>query len=92
MNYQELNPQNQYHMTFINMIEAGFVLGCTMAWSDVVSTGTKYIYPNSKSVLEAKLVYALILTFVIIFLFYFIDKTMSISFIKRAEHFNKFRR
>jgi|GEM_PF-4954499 len=64
--------------SLLSLIQAGLVWSTTLAWSDVVRTGTSYIYPNDKEkALEAELGYAVILTIIVILIFYFLQKTAS---------------
>lgn len=62
-------------LTIVALIQAGFIWGCTSAWSNVVLAATNYLYPNSKSeAFKAKLYYAIFLTVIVVILFYVLVK------------------
>jgi hypothetical protein len=65
-------------LSLLSLIQAGLVWSATMAYADVVRTATSYVYPNDKEkALEAQIIYATILTVIVILIFYFIQKTKS---------------
>jgi len=60
--------------TLYSIIQAGLVLGATMSWSNVLQNAVNYVWPNNNTArIEAQILYSLILTMIIIFLFYFIQ-------------------
>ena len=62
-------------LSLLSLIQAGFIWGCTYAWSNVVLAAVNHIYPHDDSKLfEAKLIYAIILTTIVIVLCYVIKK------------------
>ena len=59
----------------ISIIQAGLVLGTTLAWSEVVKVGAKQIYPmDDNKVFRAQLLYAIIITFILVIGFYILNK------------------
>ena len=63
-------------ISLISLIQTGLVLGTTLAWSDVARTGANYIYPNNGvKVFDVQLIYAIILTVIVILIFYFLQHT-----------------
>lgn len=62
--------------TVFSIIQAGLVLGTTLAWSEVIKTGTKQIYPlDDSKVFQANVIYAIVITVILIIGFYILQKT-----------------
>lgn len=65
-------------VSLISLIQTGLIWATTISWAEVVRSGTNYIYPNDeKKVLEAQIIYAIILTFIVIVIFYFLQTTKN---------------
>lgn len=65
-------------ISVFGLIQAGLVWSTTLAWSDVVKSGAEYVYPNNKEKLfQMQILYAVMLTIIIILIIYFLQKTKS---------------
>lgn len=63
-------------VSIFSIIQGGLVLGCTLTWSEVIRSGANYIYPeNKEKALEMQLLYAIILTIIVVLIFNFLQKT-----------------
>lgn len=63
-------------LSLFSLIQSGLVLSTTLVWADVVKNSVKYIYPNNDGkVLQAQFIYAIILTIIVILIFYFLQNT-----------------
>lgn len=63
-------------LSLFSLIQSGLVLATTLVWADVVRNSVKYIYPNNDGkVLQAQFIYAIILTIIVILIFYFLQNT-----------------
>jgi undecaprenyl pyrophosphate phosphatase UppP len=58
----------------LSIIQAGLVLAATLAWSDTIKSATEYVYPSDKEKkVEFKILYSIILTGIVLIIFYFIN-------------------
>ena len=63
-----------------SIVSAGLVFGGTLAWADVIKTGTNYIFPSDKmAMFEAKLIYAIVITLIIILIIYLLSKAQDVT-------------
>ena len=78
-------------LNVFSVIQAGLVLGTTLAWADVIKTGTKYFYPyNEDKVFQAQIVYAMIITIFLIIGFYLLKKAADHTDIIKTKLDKKF--
>lgn len=76
---------NSNNNSVIAIVQSGLVLGCTLAWSDTISSIAKKIYPQDTSkAVEAKIIYSICLTLIVIVVFYILQKA-----VKQANKINK---
>lgn len=62
----------------ISLIQGGLILACSLAWSDAIKAGSDYIFPgNKEKVLQAKIIYAIIITIVVLILFYLLQESRN---------------
>lgn len=62
----------------ISLVQGGLVLACSLVWSDTIKIAVSYIYPNNaEKVLQAQIVYAVVLTIIVILIIYSLKKTQS---------------
>jgi hypothetical protein len=60
---------NNNQISFFNAIAAGMVLAASIAWSNAMQAVVIYYYPDgSKSQVTSKIVFAIILTLIIVIL------------------------
>lgn len=65
-------------ISLISLLQTGFVWSATTAWADVASTATAMIYPDDRSkMIKAKVVYASLITAIVILIFYLLNKTID---------------
>jgi hypothetical protein len=65
-------------ISLISLLQTGFVWSATTAWADVASTATAMIYPDDRSkMLKAKMVYAALITAIVVLVFYLLNKTID---------------
>jgi phosphate/sulfate permease len=70
-----IKETNKSNPSVISVIQAGLVLGATLAWSEVVKTGTKQLYPADENKLfQAQLIYAIIITILLVIGFQILRK------------------
>jgi len=68
----------------LDVIQAGLVFSASMAWADVVNTSVKKIYPDdSDKAIRAKVIYAAIVTILVIIIFSII--TFGIEVVNEQE-------
>lgn len=65
---------NYNETSLLGLIQAGLVWSATTAWSDSINSGVDIIYPNNqKALFKAKITYALVLTLVVVIIFYYLN-------------------
>lgn len=76
--------------SLIYLIQSGFTFAVVMAWSDAVKAGASYVYPNNtEKAFEAQVVYAIIITIIVIAIFYFLQTTKNeIAKLKESINLN----
>lgn len=69
---------NTSDVSVISIIQGGLVLGCTLVWSEVIKSGAGYMFAgNQEKVIEIQILYAIILTIIVVLIFKFLSKTKS---------------
>lgn len=57
-------------LTAVGVIQAGLVFAASMAWADAINTTVKKFYPGDENkVIQVKIIYAIIVTIVVLLLF-----------------------
>ncbi len=65
-------------VSLLSLIQAGLVLGATLSWSNVIQASAEYVWPhNDKAQFRAQLAYSIILTLIVLLIFYFIEISKS---------------
>ena len=73
----EFTPQSS-NISALGLIEAGLTLSCALVWSDTIKKAVETIYPTDKNKeLQVQIIYAIILTIIVILLFYILNTTKT---------------
>lgn len=62
----------------VGLIQSGLVLACSLVWADTVKATVNYIYPNNgEKLLQAQIIYAVVLTIIVVIIIYSLNKTQT---------------